>query len=253
MVNRLIIPVSVFICFLLTQCDRKPDPPTIIVEAEPTVSSLISTFLDGSSTYKDIPFSEVIKASCGNQVIPLDPNDEVDALILDEISRALDSCLSEFNGAESPTGQEKRISGVSFHFVTKIRELMDSAPGFSCDFPRTKEGNLQRSGYPDLRFVHEESGRVTYVEPKLVETGSLQSSLKTFYFTPKGETGKILDDGHHLILGIEHDGNTGAWKFLRWNLVDLANFRVRLKAEFQAENNDLYRSELIIRKSANHL
>jgi len=37
-------------------------------------------------------------------------------------------------------------------------------------------------------------------------------------------------------IGIEHDGKTGAWKFLGWELVDLANFRVKLKAEFQASN-----------------
>jgi hypothetical protein len=220
----------------------------VIVEAEPTVSSLISTFLDGGGTYKDIPFSEVIEASSGNRVIPLDPNDQVDAMILEELTIAIDATLAEFNQADSPTHSEKRINEVSSHFEVKLKELMEAAPGFTCDYPRTRQGNLQRSGYPDLRIVHEESGRVIYLDPKLVENGSLKSSLRTFYFTPKGETGKVLDDGHHLLIGVEHDGNTGAWKYLRWHLVDLANFRVRLKAEFQASNKDLYQSELIIRQ-----
>ena len=221
----------------------------MIIESEPTVSSLISTFLDGGGTYRDIPFSEVIHASSGNRIIPLDPNEEVDAIILDEVSRTLDATLSDFNGEDSPTNVVPRINEVSSYFEEKIREYMSAAPGFSCDYPRTREGNLQRSGYPDLRIVHEESGRVIYLDPKLVEKGSLKSSLRTFYFTPKGETGKVLDDAHHLLVGIEHDGNTGAWKFLRWHLVDLANFRVRLKAEFQASNKDLYLPELVIKRS----
>ena len=234
----------------LIQCDHKKRPASVIVESEPTVGSLISTFLEDGGAYKDIPFAEVVGASSGTQIIPLDPNQEVDAIILDELTRALNRTLAEFNRDDSPTSSEKRINEVSSYFEEKLREFLDAAPGFSCDYPRTKEGNLQRSGYPDLRIVHEESGRVIYLDPKLVETGSLNSSLRTFYFTPKGETGKVLDDAHHLLVGIEHDGNTGAWKYLRWHLVDLTRFRVRLKAEFQASNKDLYLPNLVLRRSS---
>ena len=75
----------------------------------------------------------------------------------------------------------------------------------------------------------------------------MNSSLRTFYFTPQTETNKVLHDANHLLVGIEHDGNTGKWRYLRWHLVDLSGFKVRLKAEFQASNEDLYRPELIIR------
>jgi hypothetical protein len=117
-----------------------------------------------------------------------------------------------------------------------------------CAYPRTAEGNLQRAGYPDLMIRHPESGRVVYLDPKLVQEGSLESDLRTFYFTPSVQTRKVLHDASHLLVGIEHDGNTGKWKYLRWHLVDLARFKVRLKAEFQASNEDLYRPELIIRQ-----
>ena len=45
----------------------------------------------------------------------------------------------------------------------------------------------------------------------------------------------------HLLVGIEHDGKTSAWTFTGWRLVDLSTLQVRLKAEFQASNADLYR------------
>jgi hypothetical protein len=54
------------------------------------------------------------------------------------------------------------------------------------------------------------------------------------------------------LIGIEHDGRQdGYWKFLNWDIVDISHFQVRLKAEFQGSNRDLYRSELIVGTSRN--
>lgn len=232
----------------LTGCDRSAPDTVVVVESSPTVESLIATFLDGGGTYRDIPFADVVMASSGNRVIPVDPNEPVDSEILDAVTRALEETLVVFNRSDSPILSESRINEVSSYFEEKIMELMDSTPGFRCGYPRTREGNLQRAGYPDLRIVHEGSGRIIYLDPKLVKSGTIDSSLRTFYFTPRGETGKVLDNAHHLLVGFEHDGNTGAWKFLDWYLVDLAYFKVRLKTEFQASNRDLYLPETIIRR-----
>ena len=40
------------------------------------------------------------------------------------------------------------------------------------------------------------------------------------------------------------------WKFVRWDLVDLSRFTVKLKAEFQGSNRDIYRPEAIVGSSA---
>jgi hypothetical protein len=40
------------------------------------------------------------------------------------------------------------------------------------------------------------------------------------------------------------------WKFTRWDLVDLSRFTVKLKAEFQGSNRDMYRPKAIISSSA---
>lgn len=244
----ILIPALLIMISGLTGCDRAPPDTVVVVESSPSVESLIETFLAGGGTFRDIPFSDVVMASSGNRVLPVDPNEPVDSEILDAVTRALDNTLEVFNRSDSPILSESRINEVSSYFEEKILELIDATPGFRCGYPRTREGNLQRAGYPDLRIVHEASGRVTYLDPKLVKSGTIDSSLRTFYFTPRGETGKVLDDAHHLLVGFEHDGNTGAWKFLDWYLVDLAYFKVRLKTEFQASNRDLYLPETIIRR-----
>lgn len=236
--------VAVSLAF--SACDRG-EVPQVVIEREPSVSALVTTVLNGGGSFRDVPFAELIEASTGKQVLPMSPDDPVDGEILSIIDEAMGKVLLRFNRDDSETYAASRINEVSAFFENALIEELDRAPEFECNHPRTTAGNLQRAGYPDLMIRHRESGRVVYLDPKLVQEGSMNSSLRTFYFTPQTETNKVLHDANHLLVGIEHDGNTGKWRYLRWHLVDLSRFKVRLKAEFQASNEDLYRPELIIR------
>ncbi len=229
----------------LSACERS-QPEQLIIQEQPTVDGLIGTVLDGGGTFTDVKFSTVIESSTGKLIYPVDPSSKAGAEILAGIRTAMKEILKRFNQDDSPTSSESRINEVSSYFEDALLEEIDAIPELSCELPRTAEGNLQRSGYPDLKVIHNESGMVTYLDPKLVATGSLKSSLRTFYFTPRTTTNKVLENAHHLLIGIEHDGNTGNWKFLKWHVVDLSDFKVRLKAEFQASNKDLYIDELLI-------
>jgi hypothetical protein len=115
--------------------------------------------------------------------------------------------------------------------------------------PPTAEGREQRSGYPDLEILHRASGRLVYLDPKLYAADSETSSFRTFYYEPKESTGKINADACHLLVGIAHRGEPGHWRWVSWTLVDLSSCRVRLKAEFQGSNRDLYRPQSVIARS----
>lgn len=234
-----------FVFPFLTACDRRT-APQVVIEQEPSVSGLISTVLNGGGTFRDVPFAELIETSTGRQVLPVNPDEPIDEEILTLIDGAMKKVLDRYNQPDSETHAESRINEVSSYFENALIEELDAAPELECSHPRTAAGNLQRAGYPDLLIRHRESGRVIYLDPKLVQEGAMHSSLRTFYFTPRTETNKVLYDAHHLLVGIEHDGNTGEWRYLRWHLVDLYHFKVRLKAEFQASNEDIYRPELIV-------
>jgi len=58
----------------------------------------------------------------------------------------------------------------------------------------------------------------------------------------------VRDEAVHLVVGFQHEPRekNGAWKFTRWDVVDLAQFKVKLKAEFQGSNRDMYRPEAIV-------
>jgi len=213
------------------------------------VQSIVTTLMNDEAELKGVPFSEVVHAATGNRVVPLHMTNAVDRELVAKIGRAMDEVLRKLNAPDSPAQSKRRINEVSALFEAAMKTELNAIEGFECDFPKLASGARQRSGYPDLRLADKKSGRVLYLDPKLFERGSRTSSLRTFYFEPKRETNKILDDAHHLTVGFEHDGQNGAWKFLGWELVDLSTFRVKLKAEFQASNRELYRPEAVVAKS----
>ena len=240
---------------------------------KPALDQLIPWLLDEDRQLRGVPFSEVIFDTTGKKVLAFDAKDPVDRRVAKAIGAACDETMTRLNAPDSAIQNVDRINEVSGHFEDSLRELLNATPGFRCDFPLTAEGKVQRSGYPDLRIVDLESKRVFYLDPKLYATGSRDSSFRAFYFEAKKATNKVRDDAVHFIVGFEHapravtaslsrgasdeDFNTATkrrdyktmWKFTHWDLVDLAQFRVKLKAEFQGSNRDMYRPEAIVAPS----
>jgi len=219
-------------------------------EKSSTVRQLIPWLLDEEAALKGILFADVISATSGKRVIPIDRKDKDTTRILATIGGCLDDVLAQMNGADSPAKKQKRVNEMSKHFEDALQAKLKASPGIECSFPKTAAGNSQRSGYPDLRLVDKATGRVLYLDPKLYAKSSRRSSLRTFYFTPKRETNKVNDDAHHLVLGIEHDKTGAELNFTRWELIDLSGFRVRLKAEFEGSNADMYRDNAVVAGSA---
>ena len=214
-----------------------------------SVDQLIPWLLDEDQQLRAIPFSEVILDTTGKKMLPFDANNPVDQRVAKAISAACDETVKRLNAPGSAIQHVDRVNEVSSHFEDSLRELLNATPGVHCDFPLTNDGKPQRSGYPDLRIVDLDSKRVFYVDPKLYAAGSRDGSFRTFYFEPKKRTNKVSDNAVHFIVGFEHKprGESGSpWKFTRWDLVDLSQFKVKLKAEFQGSNHDMYRPEAIV-------
>ena len=210
--------------------------------------------MESEHELSSVLFTDVVRAATGKKIVPITMSNAVDAALLAKIGKALDMVLAKMNAANNPAQSKRRINEVSALFESAIKTELNAIDGFDCDFPKTASGTHQRSGYPDLRIFDRTSRRVVYLDPKLFERGSHASSLRTFYYEPKRDTNKIMDDAHHLIVAVEHDGKqNGAWKFLSWKLVDLSQFRVRLKAEFQGSNRDMYRPEAVVALSRTNL
>ena len=212
----------------------------LIVVAHADDAALIRHLLDEKLDHRTFAFADVVKASTGKSIIPLDETNAAHQRITAAIRQALPPALSTLSQADSPVRKLRRIYEASRYFEDILLEKINQMPGLRCEVPPNKNGDLQRSGYPDLKITDTATGLVAYLDPKLVEQTSVASTLRTFYYEPKENTGKINDDALHLLCGIEHDGRDGLWTFTKFHLVDLSTLRVRLKAEFQASNADIY-------------
>ncbi len=223
-------------------------------ESEPTGNAEIEPFvqwlLDDGERLEDVRFAEVAEAVSGKAVLPVDPTNAVDAAMLAHVQATLDTMLLELAEPENPIHAVGRVNEISRHVEDFLLEHLNQEAVYTCSIPLNASGEVQRSGYPDLRLLHVESGRVFYIDPKVYKAGSETSSFRTFYFEPKRATNKILDEASHLIVGIAHGGKVdGRWQLEAWKVVDLIDFRVRLKAEFQSSNRELYQEAAILGES----
>lgn len=185
-------------------------------------------------------FPTVVEGVSGASVLPFDTQSPAGAIILEAIQSGAEHARGVHSAEASPIRSLRRINEGSRFFEETLREHIDSHPDLFCTVPLTTEGAPQRAGYPDLRIEHVESGTVAYLDPKLYEDKSRGSTLRSFYYKLGSGPSKVTENAHHLLLGFVHDGLDGAWSFTGWELLDLAHLNVKLKAEFQASNRDLY-------------
>ena len=228
------------VLMLLNACEQRREAPVRAVEMDEAPLQLHQLLLNSESGVLELPFAKVIEQVTGRQILPVDQTDAVTLELLDAIGEAVEVAIAEFNRPDSPVKRLRRINEASRLFENALLASIAAADAFTALSPPTAAGKVQRSGYPDIKVVHITTERVFYLDPKLYEASSENSSLRSFYFTPKRETNKVLNDACHLLLGITHDGNEGNWAFTGWKLVDLSELTVRLKPEFQASNRDLY-------------
>ncbi len=190
-----------------------------------------------------VPFRDLVYEVTGHQVLPQDADSE---RLLEAVREAAERTRVFLSAPDSPAREQRRINEVSRFAEEHLLDCLHAVPGLRCEIPADAEGKRRRSGYPDLLVTDEVSGRRVYLDPKLYEAGSETSSLRTFYFQAKRETSKIQYDAHHWLLGFRHDGQTGQWQIEQVALVDLHDFEIGLKVEFQGSNRDLYRPELLL-------
>lgn len=222
--------------------------PSTLLRAEGSgdaseISTRVAKLLVLQDAMRSLPFRDIVRAVSGHSVLPVDREDAACREILHVIERAADTVLEALNDPNGPARNAARINEVSAFAEEQLRLRLDAHPEWECGIPVTDSGKRQRSGYPDLRIRHKTSGRVVYLDPKLFAQDQETSAFRTFYYQPRRETNKIQESAHHLLVGFCHDGQSGAWTFSRWKIVDLFHLEVRLKVEFQASNRDLYGSE----------
>ena len=107
---------------------------------------------------------------------------------------------------------------------------------------------LKQVGYPDVKII-EKTGRITFIDIKATTRPDVGSPRDFYYSTKEKTLEKINSDGFHLLLGfIIREIEPEKFITIGWKLVDLSKIKVSIKAEFNADNLEIYKPEAIIKE-----
>ncbi|MBI4653608.1 MAG: hypothetical protein HY752_01190 [Nitrospirae bacterium] len=190
---------------------------------------------------KDIPFNLVIESLSGCKVIPFDLSVPYDKELLEKLKLvAVESAKRiSTNGIESDRPNE-----VGNYIEPFVKNTMNEQ-GLEPATPTGKEKKKKSMGYPDIIFQFK--GEYQYLECKTYNIKNIDSTQRSFFFSPS-EDFKVIHDAHHFILSLEIfiDGGKGIKNIYRcrhWKILSIENLLVDVKHEFNSNNKRIYSGE----------
>lgn len=238
------IPALLAVAFVFPSGPASASGDSPGAKPDSSLEGLFALLEQSDDGFSGIPFSEVVRAATGHSVREVDR--AIEAKNLAVIAEVIDRAVAEINRGGHAFQAAGRINEASGPVEDEIVRQFQSETGWKVEFAPTADGKVQRAGYPDLR-LQAPDGLIYYLDPKLIQAGNRRSSFRTFYYEPRRNTGKINDSAAHLLVGLVHNEKPGpGLRLTSWELVDLARLPVRLKAEFQASNREIYTPESVL-------
>jgi hypothetical protein len=128
-----------------------------------------------------------------------------------------------------------------------LRDQINRIKDFQASTPFTRHGRKQAAGYPDI--VVRANGRTLYIDCKIFQKKTAESSLRAFYFKPS-ENNKITESCPHVLVGFEVEaiggGNKSPFVIKDFKIVNLYDLEVNFKPEFNANNPMIYKQEAFV-------
>lgn len=187
----------------------------------------IKRLMKGAS---DVYFRDVIEISTGQKVL------EVDGKYLEIVSKIKD--FLNFKLKEISAIVERNYKG-------RANELGNFIEDVLIKYLRMIKGfSTKRTiGYPDIDL--DANGEHIYIECKIYQTKTINSSLRTFYFKVSYKSG-VKHTCPHILIGFEVKSlggkNKSPFVVNSFKIVDLYELKVNLKPEFNASNPMVYKN-----------
>lgn len=202
------------------------------------------------SAFEKVSFPVIVESSTGYKVLSIDK--ERDADLIEDLSTIARIVTKRYYKTPITRDTYKLVVGKepkAFrpNEVGRILEyeIYNTPKKFKVI---SKVQSLKQTGYPDAKIV-EKTGRVSYVDIKATTRPDV-GSPRDFYYSAKEKTlDKISSDGFHLLLGfIIKEVEPEKFITIGWKLVDLSKIKVSIKAEFNADNLEIYKPDAVIKE-----
>lgn len=187
---------------------------------------------------KDIPFNLVIESMTGKKVISFDSTSSDHKDVLKLLKQSALNAGKEIN----KTGiLRPRPNEVGNDIEPYVRDALNSS-GLKSDIPTCQNGNKKATGYPDIIFWYKDNPY--YLECKTYNIKNIDTTQRSFYFSPSDEF-KVIYDAPHFILSFEiyvagEMGNKNIYKCKHYKILSIESLSLDVKYEFNSDNKRMY-------------
>jgi len=187
---------------------------------------------------RDIPFNLVIETMTGKKVLSFDRDNANHKKVLDLLKQAALHAGKEINktGIRRPRPNEVG-NDIELYVKNALNDL-----SLKADIPVGPSGNKKAMGYPDILFWF--NSQPYYLECKTYNIDNLNTTQRSFYFSPSDEF-KVIYDAPHFILSYEiyvggEDGNNHIYKCKHYKILSIESLSLDVKYEFNSDNRRMY-------------
>ena len=187
---------------------------------------------------KDVPFNLVIEAMTGKKVVSFDFSNRDHRNVLELLKQAAINAGKEINKSGILRSRPNEVGNDIESFVRHALNKL----GLRADIPKTPSGHKKTTGYPDAIFWYK--NRPYYLECKTYNIENIDTTQRSFYFSPSDEF-KVIYDAPHFILsfGIYVAGqseNKHIYKCKHYKILSIESLSLDVKYEFNSDNRRLY-------------
>lgn len=187
---------------------------------------------------RNVPFNLVIESMTGKKVLKFDFSNKEHNEVLELLKKAALDAGKKIN----KTGIRKpRPNEVGNEIERYVKESLCRL-NLKAGTPVGPSGNKKATGYPDIIFWYKR--QPYYLECKTYSQGTINTTQRSFYFSPSDEF-KVIYDTVHFILSYEiyvvgQSGKDHIYKCKNYKILSIESLSLDVKYEFNSDNKRMY-------------
>lgn len=187
---------------------------------------------------KNIPFNLVIEAMTGKKVISFDFTRLDHQDVLEFLKQSALKAGNEINKTGILRPRPNEVGNDIEPYVRGSLNIL----GVNADIPTGPSKHKKATGYPDIIFWYK--GNPYYLECKTYNIKNIDTTQRSFYFSPSDEF-KIIYDAPHFIISFEvyvagEKGNKHIYKCKHYKILSIESLSLDVKYEFNSDNKRMY-------------
>ncbi|MFH2069620.1 MAG: hypothetical protein ABIJ11_00210 [Elusimicrobiota bacterium] len=187
---------------------------------------------------RDIPFNLVIETMTGKKVISFDFKNNEHKKVVDLLKQSALNAGKEINKTGILRPRPNEVGNDIEPYVKKTLNMLN----LSADTPTVPSGNKKSTGYPDIIFWFDK--KPYYLECKTYNIENIETTQRSFYFSPSDEF-KVIYDAPHFLMSFEiyvagEQRDKHIYKCKHYKIISIESLSLDVKYEFNSDNKRMY-------------